>query len=198
MATRDNFLNENEKKSEDKVSFTLKTTLYKIKKELESVQTSRGKTRTYSYQEIREGLFVLSGSRMQIKDSTGDNVVACNLISDFGYSNKKGSQKDKDAYVYIRFNSLITESVMTKKWRQINYSSIMSEDSYLGRWLRKQLGLKFIQADTTKTYSIKLSTIIQNSGIVPYARKSDNLKSLVKILDTMDDIVRKYKVEPVH
>ena len=172
MATRDNFLNENEKKSEDKVSFTLKTTLYKIKKELESVQTSRGKTRTYSYSQIKEGLFVLSGSRMQIKDPSGDNVIACNLISDFGYSNKKGSNKDKDAYVYIRFNSLITESVMTKKWRQINYSSIMSEDSYLGRWLRKQLGLKFIQADTTKTYTLNFQPLFRIAGLFPMPEKA--------------------------
>ncbi len=69
MATLGNFLNENEKKAEDKISFTLKTTLYRIRKELESVQTTRGRKRTYSYSEIREALFVLSGSRIQIEDS---------------------------------------------------------------------------------------------------------------------------------
>ncbi len=69
MATLGNFLNENEKKAEDKISFTLKTTLYRIRKELESVQTTRGKKRTYSYTQIKEGLFVLSGSRIQIEDS---------------------------------------------------------------------------------------------------------------------------------
>ena len=106
MATRDNFLNENEKKSEDKISFSLKTTLYQIKKELESVQTIRGRKRTYSYREIREGLFVLSGSRIQIKNPSGSNIVSCNLVSDFGYSKGKAGKGDRDASVYIRFNAV--------------------------------------------------------------------------------------------
>ncbi len=125
-------------------------------------------------------------------------MVACNLISDFGYSSAKGNKEGRDASVYIRFNSLITESVLSKKWRQVNYTAIMSENSYLGRWLRKQLGLKFIQADTTKTYTIKLSTIIQNSGIVPYSKKSQNLFALEKVLKDMDDIIRKYDIERIY
>ena len=60
-------------------------------------------------------------------------------MSDFGYSKGKADKGDRDASVYIRFNALITESVMSKKWRQVNYTAIMSESSYLGRWLRKQL-----------------------------------------------------------
>lgn len=94
---------------------------------------------------------------------------------------------------------MVTESVLNRQWRQIDYFAIMSEESYLGRWLRKQLSLRFTQADTVRPYGpIKLTTIIQNSGITSYARLSDNLKALINVLDDMRDIVESYQIEKIY
>lgn len=56
------------------------------------------------------------------------------------------------------------------------------------------MGLRFSQAAPSKSYNIKLSTIIENSGITLYDRMSDNLKYVTSALDAMPDIVARYTV----
>ena len=58
----------------------------------------------------------------------------------------------------------------------------MGADLYLVRWLRKILGLRFTYAAPNKTYNIKLSTIIENSGVTLRDRLSDNLKAIEQAL----------------
>ncbi len=83
LATRDSFLNENEKDADKRTSFTLKTTLYQIRKELEHIETTRGKSRTYSYQQIRDSLFVLAKTNMEISRGNGQDIITCSPLSDF-------------------------------------------------------------------------------------------------------------------
>lgn len=63
------------------------------------------------------------------------------------------------------------------------------------RWLRKILGLRFTYAAPNKTFNIKLSTIIENSGISLYGRMSDNLKAVEQALAAMRDIVDRFAIE---
>lgn len=50
-------------------------------------------------------------------------------IADFGYfndKNTKGAHPDAaKATVYIRFNSLISQAILSRSWRQINYAAIL-------------------------------------------------------------------------
>jgi hypothetical protein len=71
----------------------------------------------------------------------------------------------------------------------------MGADLYLVRWLTKMLSLRFVYAAPSKTYNIKLSTIIENSGVTLYDRLSDNLKLVERALSEMTDIVARYTVE---
>ena len=71
----------------------------------------------------------------------------------------------------------------------------MGADLYLVRWLRKILGLRFTYAAPNKTYNIKLSTIIENSGVTLRDRLSDNLKAVEQALGVMPDAVDRYSVE---
>ncbi len=71
----------------------------------------------------------------------------------------------------------------------------MSADKYLVRWLRKMLSLRFVQAAPNKSFNIKLSTIIENSGVSLYARLSDNLKQVEQALGAMEDMVARYTIE---
>jgi hypothetical protein len=97
--------------------------------------------------------------------------------------------------VFIRFNSLISQAILSRSWRQINYERILGADLYLVRWLRKILGLRFTYAAPNKTFNIKLSTIIENSGISLYGRMSDNLKAVEQALDVMRDSIDRYAIE---
>ncbi|MGL5734588.1 MAG: hypothetical protein ACRCYS_06950 [Beijerinckiaceae bacterium] len=66
---------------------------------------------------------------------------------------------------------------------------------YLVRWLHKILSIRFTQAGPNKSYNIKLSTLIENSGIGLYARMSDNLKYVEQALNAMTDVIARYTIE---
>jgi hypothetical protein len=71
----------------------------------------------------------------------------------------------------------------------------MGADQYLARWLGKILGLRFTYAAPNKTFNLKLSTIIESSGVSLYERMSDNLKAVSTALKSMPDVVNRFTVE---
>jgi hypothetical protein len=62
--------------------------------------------------------------------------------------------------------------------------------------MRTMLGLKYTYASPNKSFNIKLSTLIENSGITLCDRMSDNLKYVVQTLEKLDDIIARYTIEP--
>ena len=116
--------------------------------------------------QIREALLVLSKTKIHLKKSEdGDDDLVFSPISDFGFFNKdkRADPQGSRATIYIKFNSLISKSILTKKWRQINYESVIEDRNYLSRRLRKMLGLKFTYASPNRSFNINLSTLIENS-----------------------------------
>ena len=180
-------------------SFVLFTTMYQIAEELKRRGRAGTKTKSYSYEQIREGLEVLAKAKMHLTSDNGDDLVF-SPIADFGYFNDKArkaaSTRDAaKATVYIRFNALISQSILSKGWRQINYERIIGADLYLARWLRKMLGLRFTYAAPSKTFNINLSTVIENSGVTLCQRLSDNLKQVEQALAAMPDVIARYHIE---
>ncbi|MBK9080470.1 MAG: hypothetical protein IPL91_15875 [Hyphomicrobium sp.] len=94
--------------------------------------------------QIREGLQVLAKTKIHLTAEDGDDLVF-SPIADFGYFSDKTVRDpaNKDAAkatVYIRFNALISQAILSRSWRQINYDRIIGADMYLVRWLRKMRG----------------------------------------------------------
>ena len=108
---------------------------------------------------------MLSKTKIHLKSEGGDDDLVFSPISDFGFFNKDKSQNPQGskATIYIKFNSLISKSILTKKWRQINYETVIEDRNYLSRRLRKMLGLKFTYASPNRSFNINLSTLIENS-----------------------------------
>ena len=171
-------------------NFTLFTSIYEIQRELER---QRGAV-SYSKPEIKEALEVLQEATYHLRSKDADTDLKFQLISDFGHFNKEYDDNGKSATIYIRFNALISSAILKRSWRLLNYESMMKEDSFLARWFRKRLSLMFIQAQLGKTYNIKLSTIINSSGISPYDQLRDNLAFVRKTLKELD-IVERFHVE---
>ena len=96
----------------------------------------------------------------------------------------------KKATLYIRFNAMVSKSILARNWRAINYESVLKDESYLCRWFRKILSLKFTYASQTKTFNLKLSSIINLSGISPYGSIRDNLVQVKKALNSLDIVER--------
>lgn len=145
------------------------TSLHQIAEELKQRGADRTKTKAYSYAQIREALQVLAKTKVHLRSEDDDDDLVFSPIADFGYfSDKTRAKAPADiarATVYIRFNALISQAILSRGWRQINYERIMGADQYLVRWLRKILGLRFTYAALSKTFNIKLSTIIESSGV---------------------------------
>jgi hypothetical protein len=140
----------------------------------------------------------LAKTKIHLRSESDDDDLVFSPIADFGYFNDKKATGNRDAgkaTVYIRFNSLISQAILSRGWRQINYDRIIGADIYLVRWLRKLLSLRFVYAAPNKTFNIKLSTVIENSGVTLCQRLSDNLKQLEHALKAMPDVVARYHVE---
>ena len=171
------------------------TTIYQISEELKRRGANRAKSKAYSYAQIREGLEVLAKTKIHLRSETDDDDLVLSPIADLGYFADKASRDAAKATVYIRFNTLISQAILARTWRQINYERIMDADTYLVRWLTKRLGLRFTYAAPSKSYNIKLSAIIEGSGITLYDRMSDNLKLVKRALDSMRDIIDRYAID---
>jgi hypothetical protein len=171
-------------------NYTLFTSLYEIQKELER---QRGAV-SFSKSEIKEALEVLQEATYHMRSKDADTDLKFQLISDFGHFNKEYDDSGKKATVYIRFNALISTAILKRNWRLLNYESVMKEESFLARWFRKRLALAFTYAQLGKSYNIKLSTIINSSGVSLYDQFRDNLAFVTKTLKELD-IVERIHVE---
>lgn len=142
---------------------------------------------------------MLAKTKIHLKAEDGDDLVF-SPIADYGFFSEKtprdpANRDAAKATVYIRFNALISQAILSRSWRQINYDRIIGADMYLVRWLRKMLGLRFTYAAPNKTFNIKLSTVIESSGVTLCQRLSDNLKQVEQALKLMTDIIDRYHVE---
>ena len=107
---------------------------------------------------------------------------------EFGYMNEREEKEvsGKNATIYIKLNSLVAKNILSKSWRKIGYDTVIQDDNFLGRWFRKTLSLRFTYADHLKPYNIKLSTVVNQSGISPTAQVKDNLRHVEETLDALD------------
>ena len=131
--------------------------LYRIKKELDQY----GKK--YSYQQIRDALDVLSSMTyfIQGKELNEEGKMTVSPIQ-YSYYNPN-TDKDKQgakAKLKINLNELVTQDILQRKWRQVGYKNIMQDRSFLGRYLRERLYLRYIQASPTEPYSFMVSSLV--------------------------------------
>lgn len=180
-------------------SFVLITSINQIAEELKRTRGPSGsKTRTYSHPQIRDALHVLAKTKIHLRSDNDDDLIF-SPIADFGAFNAKSAEAQANnlgkATLYIRFNALISQAILSRSWRQINYERILSSDQFLVRRLRKLLSLRFTYAAPNKTFNILLSTIIENSGVTLYQRLSDNLKMVEKAVAAMPDVIDRIAIE---
>lgn len=182
-------------------NYTVFTTIYKIQQELK--KRSGTNNPSYNYQQIIEALTILKETNYSLMGKGKDDSYKFSPFVEFGHVAKGEGKtaRGKNATIYIKLNSLVAKSIISKNWRQISYLDILTDDSYLGRWFRKTLALRFTYASLGKKFNIKLSTIINKSGITPYKRTQDSLKLIVKTLDELDiveriNVSKEYKMNP--
>ena len=179
-------------------NYMVYTTVYEIKKELEKRKDT--KNSSFNHSQIMEALEVLSKTIYTLKteSETKKGGKVFRLFEGFTWVQDKDQKpaSSKNATIKIRLNEYVGKAILSRSWRQIGYDSIIEENSFLARWFRKYLSLRFTQADNTKTFNILLSTVINHSGISPYKEVIDSLKFVQMVLEKLD-IISKVEIQKI-
>jgi len=176
-------------------NYTVITSVYEIRQELKKRHsTAHG---SFNHSQIIEALTTLQKTNFSIRGATKEDSYNFSPIVEFGHMKTSDGpdRSGKNTRLFIKLNSLVAKAILAKSWRQIAYNDIMQDDSYLGRWFRKLLGLRFNYAELGRNYNIKLSTVINLSGISPYKQVRDSLSYVKRTLEALD-IVGHIRTEP--
>ncbi|MBI4738261.1 hypothetical protein HY772_01650 [Candidatus Woesearchaeota archaeon] len=169
-------------------------TLYELEQELQRIGHG------YNKADIKDALLICAKTNIEVQTEDGKAVVISNLFETLGLQTRedwKGhGQKTR---CFVRFNSLVTNSIRNKSFRQLNYEKSMSYKSVIARQLHKRMSHHYTQASVMNNYSIMLTTIIRDFGLTVYEKLSNNLRDVKKALKEMEEkeVVLNFKIEPV-
>ena len=169
-------------------------TLYQLQQELKKMG------HTYNLNEIKEAITVCAKSNMELKTKDGQALFISTFFDTVGLKTQedwKGFGKKTTAY--IRFNPLVTESIKARSYRLLNYDKSMSYRRVLARWMHKRLSHNYIQASLREPYTIKLLTIIRDSGVNKYPSIRNNIVKVTEALDEMKEkqILSSFEMEKI-
>ena len=157
-------------------------TLYQIQQELSN------SGHTYSIRELKDALLICAKTNITVSSEDGKSILVSSLFETLGLQSRedwKGQGEKTKAFV--RFNSLVTQSIKQQTFRQLNYDKAMSYKSVIARQLHKRISHHYVQASFTNPYHILLSTIIRDFGLTKYAQLRDNLRDAEAGLKEMKD-----------
>lgn len=168
--------------------------LYQLQEEL------RKNGHSFSKQEIKDALLICARTNVTVTTEDGDTVLVSNIFETLGLQTReswKGTGQKSRAFV--RFNALVTKSIKSRTFRQINYEMVMSYKTVIARQLHKRMSHHYTQASISLPYHLMLSTIIRDFGLTQYDRLKDNLRDVQTALDEMKlkDVLLSYRIEKI-
>ena len=149
----------------DKSSFRsgCRFTLYQLRQELKE------KGHSLRYDELMEGLKILSLSRIEI---VGEGKELSNFCAISSYLpslitvTRQEFDTDAKAKCWVQFHPLVTNSIQQLSYRQFNYCRLMNCRTQLARWLLNNLVMKYTQASFATSFDIRYSTIKRDSALL--------------------------------
>jgi hypothetical protein len=156
----------------------VKFTLYELQKELKI----RG--HGYSFSQIKEAIEICNKTIVDIMSKDGNQVEFSTAIFPFVAKEGNNEINGKEQYV-VMFHTLVSRSLKDKSYRLYNYAKVMKYKMNLSRWIHKRMSHNFLQANASSPYSIKMSTIIRDSGMKEYKKKILTLNQIEKSLSEL-------------
>jgi len=167
-------------------------TLYELKKELET----RG--HAINIPDLIESLKICNLASIGIQKDDGKTLMQSPIFSTLLLASKDDwLENPKKVRCYVQFNPLVTASINQITYRQFDYMKYMEYKHRLSRWLHKRLCHNYIQASLFNTYTIKMSTILRDSGTYISEIPSRNVRRIDESLNELKDkdILMSYKKE---
>ncbi|MGA9996700.1 MAG: hypothetical protein WBP93_14880 [Pyrinomonadaceae bacterium] len=172
------------------VSFTL----YQLQQEL----AQRG--HTYNLDELKAALLICANTKLEIKTEDGSITVVSSIFQTLGLQTREDWQKfGQKTRAFVRFNPLVTQSIKSRNFRQLDYNRSMTFKSVIARQLYKRLSHHYVQASWQHPYTINLLTIIRDFGLTKYEKLPNNLRDVIAALEEMKkaDVIMSYEVERI-
>ncbi len=166
--------------------------LYQLQEEL------KRNGHSYSKDQIKDALLICARTNITVTSENGTSVFVSNLFETLGLQTRDDwKAKEQKSRAFVRFNSLVTKSITSRTFRQLNYEKVMSYKNIVARQLHKRMSHHYIQASIVNPYHILLSTIIRDFGLTQYTQLRDNLRDVQTALDEMKEkkILLSYQVE---
>lgn len=165
-------------------------TLYELQQEL------RRTRHEYSIVEIKEALYLLRETTLECIDVTGKTIVNSGYFTAIGLTTKSTLDQTR---CYVRFNPLVTKSILDLSFRQFNYLVAMSFRKHMARYIYKRLSHHWLQASDTFPYTILLTTLYRDSGRRLHSRMTNNKTSLLESLQELmaANVIDSHEVVPV-
>jgi hypothetical protein len=150
-------------------------TMYELREEL------RKRGHAMSHTQLQRSLSICRSAGLLIERKSGEKEVLLDssIFPMVMISSRKDWRDDpKNTRCYVQFNPLVTASIEALTYRQFDYETLMSYTRQLSRWFHKRLYHNYINAGMLNRYSILLSTIKRDSGLLNNARISQDIKYL--------------------
>ena len=169
--------------------------LYQLRKELQRMGHS------YKLSAIKDALLVCANTKIEVESEDGEAIVVSSLFQIVGLKRRSDwLQHGKNSKAYVVFNPLVTFSIISNSFRQINYVKCMSYRKNLARWIHKRISHNYIQASLINNYTILLSTIIRDSCMKSYKEMRNNISQVESALEEIkkSDVIIDYKTERIY
>jgi hypothetical protein len=155
-------------------------TLYALKKELEA----RG--HALNLPDLLEALKIGNLTSLSVQKADGTAIIQSPIFPVLLVASKEDWLKNpKKARCYVQFNPLVTASIDRLTYRQFDYLTYMSYKHRLARWLHKRLAHNYIQAGLMAPYTIRMSTILRDSGSYQSTRGNNNTREIDNALEEL-------------
>jgi hypothetical protein len=155
-------------------------TLYALRKEL----WARG--HALNLPDLLEGLKICNLASLSVQKADGTAIIQAPIFPVLLVASKDDwLQNPKEARCYVQFNPLVTASIDHLTYRQFDYLTYMSYKHRLSRWLHKRLAHNYIQAGLLSPYTIRMSTILRDSGAYQSKRGNNNAREIDNALEEL-------------
>jgi hypothetical protein len=157
-------------------------TLYELKQEL------RNRGHDIHLQSLIEALKICHGVDLHMYRKDGSVMLASPIFPLLLIGSRQDWLKNPtETRCYVQFHPFITQCLSQLTYRQFDYGMYMRYRYRLSRWLHKRLAHNYVQASMLAPYTIRLSTILRDSGTQESAQNYNNPRSVERALDELHD-----------
>lgn len=154
--------------------------LYELKMDLDA------HSHTYSYAQLREGLYVMRRAGLKITDPKSGESWEEGFLGRLAAGGKKTSENGPIyEQWFASFHKLVTKSILNYTYRQMDYPLLMSIPGQLAKYLYKRMCMVYTQAALDEPYQPTLNQILSESGRGFGKELKNDIKAVTRAFDQL-------------